>query len=126
MAKPAGTKGGPRAKPKFVIVPSCETGPGTTLDPTLSRTFVSAGLRTSPALTPVPATAAVTNCVPSLRARTSVSGPPASGLACAANAVGDPFVEVTPGASASKVEPNPEVNEETYSAAWVASSLSSA
>src|SRR5580658_5942127 len=117
MANPGGTKGGPSAKPKFVIVPLCETGPGTMLDPTLSRTFVSAGLRTSPVLNPVPATAAVTNCAPVLRARTSVSAPPARGLACAANAVGDPFVDVTPGASASKVELSPEVNEETYSAA---------
>src|SRR5580698_9813559 len=106
MAKPAGTKGGPRAKPKLVIVPLCATGPGTTLDPTLSRTFVSTGLRTWPDVNPVPATAAVTNSVPALRARTSVRGPPESGLAWAVNAAGDPFVEVTPGASASKVELN--------------------
>src|ERR1700733_5714069 len=114
MAKPAGTKGGPRAKPKFVIFPLCETGPGTTLDSTLSRTFVSAGLRTSPGVNPVPATAAGTNCVPALWARTRVRGRAERGLAWAANAVGDPFVEVTPGASASKVELNSDVNEETY------------
>ncbi len=97
-----------------------------TFAPALSSVAVRPASRTSPVVNPVPATAVATNCPRSWWASSKVSGPPASGLAWVSNASGEPLVDVTPGASASSVELSVDVNDDTYPAAWVASSFSSA
>ncbi len=79
----------------------------------MSNTAVSWGSRTWPVLNPVPATAEATKVAPLFLAKTSVKGPPESGLAWAMKAAGEPLFDVTPGARASRVELSVDISEET-------------